>query len=206
MIRAALHLVDEEGAGALTLRSVAGRMNSSTATLYRHFTDRDDLVRQVVDAVFAAITLDEDLLATATWDQCVLHIAERLFAGMVRHRNVAPLMLEQVPAGPHALRLRERCLAVLLANGFDPERAVQTYATLARFVLGFGIQLRSESDRTSSDPERSGFATVDPVELPATARVESVGRIPLAEEFEYGLLLMITGLRAYQEQRGTASG
>jgi TetR/AcrR family transcriptional regulator, tetracycline repressor protein len=134
-------------------------------------------------AVFADIRLDEELLAAATWDQCIAHVAEMMFAAMVRHQNVAPLMVEQIPAGPHALRIRERCLTVLLANGFTPLNAVQTYATVARFVLGFAVQLRSESAQ--------GGQQATPL---------SVGSIPLAEEFDYGLQLMITGLRVHRKQ------
>jgi AcrR family transcriptional regulator len=196
LVRAALELVDEEGAAALTLRSLAARTGSGTATLYRHFHGREDLVGRVVDAVFGEIALDEDLLASAPWDRAARHVAEQMFEALARHPRVAPLVLEKPAAGTHALVLRERCLAVLLANGFDPAAAVRTYATLARFVLGFAIQTGSESDRTSGSGDELGPDTADSAKFPASAQVAAVGRIALAEEFAYGLGLMISGLRA----------
>ncbi|WNZ10829.1 hypothetical protein [Streptomyces sp. 11x1] len=36
-----------------------------------------------------------------------------------RHGNAARLPAEQIPVGPNALALRERCVAVLLKAGFE---------------------------------------------------------------------------------------
>jgi hypothetical protein len=119
-----------------------------------------------------------------------------MFEALARHPRVAPLVLEKPATGTHAVVLRERCLAVLLANGFDPAAAVRTCATLAHFVLGFAIQTGSESGRASGSADEPGPVTAGSAEFPASARVAPVGRIALAEEFAYGLGLMITGLRA----------
>ncbi len=58
IVTAALQIVDDEGADALSMRTLAQRLNSGTATLYRHFTSRADLVAAVVDKMFGAIELD----------------------------------------------------------------------------------------------------------------------------------------------------
>lgn len=178
LVRTALELVDEQGAEALTLRSLAAKLNSSTATLYRHFSSRDDLARHVADEIFAEVAVDEGRLAAQPWDRTLADVAEQLFTALVRHENAAALMLERAPAGPNALRVRVSCISALLADGFSRADAVRTYATFARFVLGFGIQLRSETGE------------------PAAPRQDAVDSVPLADEFAYGLRLMLTGLRA----------
>nr|WP_308280544.1 TetR/AcrR family transcriptional regulator C-terminal domain-containing protein [Streptomyces lincolnensis] len=53
-----------------------------------------------------------------------------------RHRNAARPMVEQIPLGPNAMALRERCVAVLLDSGLPPWVAAYAYATLSRYVLG----------------------------------------------------------------------
>ncbi|MDT0328544.1 TetR/AcrR family transcriptional regulator [Nocardiopsis lambiniae] len=193
IVGVALDLVDEEGAEALTLRSLATRMQSSTATLYRHFSGRADLARCVVDAVFAEVRLDEALVETSTWDVSIAHIAENMFTVLERHRNVAPLILSEIPMGPHALRLRERCLSVLVTNGFTPLNALRAYATLARYVLGFAVQAASEAASSGAAYRIEGHGELD---LPVTAYVQSVGPIALADEFHFGLELMMDGLRS----------
>ena len=49
IVTAALEIVDEQGADALSMRSLAQRLGSGTATLYRHFASRSELVSMVVD-------------------------------------------------------------------------------------------------------------------------------------------------------------
>ena len=57
-------LDEEEGADALSLRALAQRLESSTATLYRHFDSRADLLAQVVDRIFGEIDVDPGRAAT----------------------------------------------------------------------------------------------------------------------------------------------
>ena len=54
--RAALELVDEHGADALSMRSLAQRLGSGTATLYRHFANRAELVAMVVDRMLGEVS------------------------------------------------------------------------------------------------------------------------------------------------------
>lgn len=49
------------------------------------------------------------------------------------------------------MALRERCLAILLNNGFPPKLAAHTYAT-AHDVLGFAIQLGGSSGVVAGVP------------------------------------------------------
>jgi len=59
IVAAALAILDEEGADALSLRALAQRLESSTATLYRHFDSRADLLAQVVDRIFGEIDVEQ---------------------------------------------------------------------------------------------------------------------------------------------------
>src|SRR2546430_1768414 len=52
IVATALRIVDEQGADALSMRSLAQALDSGTATLYRHFANRAELIAQVVDRVF----------------------------------------------------------------------------------------------------------------------------------------------------------
>ena len=58
IIATALRIVDEEGAGALSMRTLAEHLGSGTAMLYRHFANRADLVAQVGDRVLGEVEFD----------------------------------------------------------------------------------------------------------------------------------------------------
>lgn len=196
ILATALRIVDEEGAEALSMRSLAQRLESGTATLYRHFGNRAALIAQVTDRVFAEVDLDAEALAELSWDQACRTVAQAMFEALGRHRRIAPLLIEQTPTGPNGMVLRERCLAVLLDGGLPPSLAARAYATLARYVLGFAIQLSGAGDAAEQARASEHFRHVPPEEFPATLAVAGSLPVPLEEEFAFGLELIVNGLRA----------
>jgi TetR/AcrR family transcriptional regulator, tetracycline repressor protein len=193
IVTTALQIVDDEGADALSMRTLAQRLDSGTATLYRHFTGRADLTAQVVDLVFASVEIDAAKLSTMTLQEACKTGAHTMFDALRRHPNVAPLLAEGVPIGPHALAAREALIAILLDNGFPPSLAARSYATLARYILGFAIQLTVHS--TAGHGElASVFHGLDPQLFPATLRVADHLPVPLEDEFALGLELIVNGL------------
>jgi AcrR family transcriptional regulator len=188
----ALQIVDEEGADALSMRTLAQRLGSGTATLYRHFANRGEVIAHVVDRMFSKVEFSAGELARMGWQRACKSFAQAMFEVLRRHRNVAPLLVEQVPIGPNAMAHRELLLAVLLDNGFTPQLAARSYATVARYVLGFAIQL---SGREPDDANLSGlFHTLGPRVFPATRAVADYLPVPLDEEFALGLELIVEGL------------
>ncbi|WP_431236213.1 TetR/AcrR family transcriptional regulator (plasmid) [Mycolicibacterium psychrotolerans] len=71
--------MDEDGADALSMGNLAQRLDSGTATLYRHFTGRADLVAQVVDGVLADAHLDDEATDGMAWQQACTTLAHSLF-------------------------------------------------------------------------------------------------------------------------------
>ena len=178
------------------MRTLAQRLNSGTATLYRHFANRSDLVAQVIDRVFGEIDYDAADIGSGSWQEICKSFARIMFDALRRHPNVAPLLIERVPLGPNAMAGRERVIALLLDSGFPPELAARSYATVARHVLGFAIQLTGHSTASEIDDAMASrqFRGVDPAEFPATLRVADHLPVPLEDEFEFGLELIINGL------------
>lgn len=196
IVSTALQIVDEEGADALSMRTLAQRLGSGTATLYRHFDSRAALIAHVVDRMFGSVELNSDELHAMAWQQALRTAAHTMFDALSRHQNAARLMVEQVPLGPKAMALRERCVAVLLGSGFPPRLAAYAYATLARYVLGFAVQVNSYEGAGRSEDAQAAvvFQRVDPGLFPATLAVASVMPVPIEDEFSFGLELLLSGL------------
>ena len=194
ILAAALELVDERGADALSMRSLAQRLESGTATLYRHFANRSELVAMMVDRMIGEIDFDVDAVAALPWQQACTSFAQHMFDALGRHGNVASLLIGHVPMGPNALARREKILATLLANGFPPVVAAHAYATLSRYVLGFAIQLAGSAAAEHDARLAAAFHELDPARYPATLAVADDLPVPLEEEFAYGLRLIVAGL------------
>lgn len=187
----ALELVDEEGAEALSMRSLAQRLGSGTATLYRHFANRAELVAMVVDRMLGEVAVAN----VRPWNQACITFAHSMFEALGRHGNAASLLIGHVPMGPNAMAQREFVLSVLLDAGFSVESAAHAYATLSRYILGFAMQVSSSTVTEQSDAAAAeGFGRLDPASYPATVAVAEHLPVPLAEEFSFGLQLLIAGL------------
>lgn len=191
ILAVALQLLDEQGAEALTMRRLAEALSSGTATLYRHFASREDLVAQVVDQVFAEMREGTacERLGELEWQSACRGLAHHMFLVLGRHPGAARLLVDVPPMGPNAMKQREHSLAILLASGFEPRMAAKTYATLARYVLGFAMQLSS-----TLGEDQHLFVGLDAARLPATHALASVLPVSLEEEFLFGLELMLQGL------------
>lgn len=202
IIATALEIVDEAGADALSMRTLAQRLDSGTATIYRHFADRADLLAHVVDRVFGEADLSAKDLRSMSWQQACASIARTMFYAFGHHPNLAPLLVQQVPIGPHAMRLREYCIAALLDNGFSPELAARSWATLGRYVVGFATQAYDQGTAgIDGTRQTSLFQDIDASRFPATVRVARSLPVSLEDEFTFGLDLILSGLSRLERSK-----
>jgi AcrR family transcriptional regulator len=204
IVTTALQIVDDEGADALSMRTLAQRLDSGTATLYRHFTGRADLIAHVVDLVFGSVEIDAAKVSAMPWQEACKTAAYVMFDVLRRHPNVAPLLGADVLIGPNAMAGREGLIAILLDNGFPPALAARSYATLARYILGFAIQLTSHRDDLDDAGLSQVFQNLDPRQFPAIVKVADSLPVPLDDEFAFGLDLIIDGLTQALARRGKA--
>ncbi|MCE5290800.1 MAG: TetR/AcrR family transcriptional regulator [Nocardiaceae bacterium] len=201
IIAMALQIVDEEGPDALSMRTLAQRLESGTATLYRHFSDRSELVAEVVDLMFADVDLEAINVDGLTWQDAARGLACAMFENFAKHRHAASLLADTVPIGPRALKVREKCLKLLLANGFPVELAARAYIALARYVVGFAIQLRNvPTQQIDAALLSTFFHALDPAAFQATHAVADFLPASLEEEFAFGLDLLIDGLSALHDR------
>src|SRR5580704_12618818 len=70
IVSVALEIVDEVGAD-FSMRLLADRLGSGTATLYRHLAGKDELMVYVVDRILGEVDIgtDADTLTSTTWQE-----------------------------------------------------------------------------------------------------------------------------------------
>jgi len=202
-VATARSIVDEEGADALSMRTLAERLGSGTATLYRHFANRAELVSHVVDAVLGEVEFAPDELAAMGWQDACRRMASVTFDVLRRHKNVAPLLLERVPMGANAMAQRERAIAFWVFNDFPPNLAGLIHATLARYVVAFATQPDHTSPTARDEsPPSDVFRGLDAAQFPATSSVAGSLPIPPQQEFSFGLELILRGLAELRTSDG----
>lgn len=198
IVDAALRIIDEEGAEALSMRSVAAQLNSSTSTLYRHFPSRATLIGAVIDRVLGEVDVDAANYASLGWRQGCEKVARETFEAFRRHRRAALLLADHTPGGRNAALVRERTLAVLMDAGLDVTVAARSGAMIGHLILGFAIQLGGDRDITDADRAalRKAVRALDLTQFPATAAVKQARwhPIPVEEEFAFALEMVLDGL------------
>jgi TetR/AcrR family transcriptional regulator, tetracycline repressor protein len=105
IVREALALLREDGAGALSMRRLADRLGVAPNALYTHVRGKADLVDGLIDQVYAGLELDPD--PAGDWPEQLAAISRDVRAQLLAHPAVVPLALQQPGLGPNSLRLGE---------------------------------------------------------------------------------------------------
>lgn len=132
----ALRLVDEQGVDALSLRTLAARLDVKAPSLYWHVAGKAELVAAVSDAVMGeAIDALPALDPVADWREWLAGALTALRTAMLAHRDGARI----VSAAHDSLRraeFTERAMARLVDAGVDGARAWILVLTGTRYALG----------------------------------------------------------------------
>ena len=79
IVAAATALVEDEGPDALTLRSLGSAIGADPSAVYRHLTDKDELLRAVGDHLLRDVV--DDLPGGRAWDDVARTLCLRLRSG-----------------------------------------------------------------------------------------------------------------------------
>jgi AcrR family transcriptional regulator len=197
IIAAAAELVDEVGPGQFSMRLLAQRLSSSTATLYRHFASKEEIFVHVVEHVLGEVPHHlPELTDQPTWQEQLAAVADALFETLKQHPKVVSLFDNHVPLGPRGLAGREAAIGILLANGFPPRTAARAYTAVGHYVIGFAGQLHVEDTTDPAEDQDLGafYRSLDPEHYPATVTTAPFLPNSLDEEFRFGLQLIVDGL------------
>jgi AcrR family transcriptional regulator len=206
IVRVASELVDEVGISAFNMRLLAERLNTSTTTLYRHVAGKEELMVYVVDQLLAEVEAAGDPGETrpSTWRDAARHGSLQFHRVLSEHPNLLPLLVTQVPIGPHGIAVRERIISTCVDFGFSPQLAARAYTTLAHYVIGFAVQQHAPG---APGPEQASalgeyYRGLDPQLYPHTvAAADHLTAVPLEDEFLEGLQFVIDGIDRARRRR-----
>ena len=198
VVQAAIQQADAAGLEAVTMRHVATALNVAPMALYRHISNRDDLIDAMIDVVFSEIVLP---LGGTGWKPAMRERALSLRDVLARHRWAIGLMESRRRPGPLNLRHHDAVIGKLRSAGFDVAMVAHAYSLLDGYIYGFAltrmnmpIGTRAEFDAMAQDM----FEPFPANEYPnlaefVTDHVLKPG-YDFAAEFEYGLDLILDGL------------
>ncbi|MFE7429447.1 TetR/AcrR family transcriptional regulator C-terminal domain-containing protein [Streptomyces sp. NPDC057545] len=172
-VRAALELLDEVGLSGLSLRKLGDKLGVQGPALYAHFRSKQDLLDQMAEAMLddKLAHLDED--PGQDWAEWLADRARVIRRALLSHRDGARLHAGSRPTEQASIL---PLIEPLLAAGFSEQEAEYAVLSVSRYTLGCAID---EQQR----PADADGAEAEPGEDPEAS-------------FEFGLRLVITGLRS----------
>src|ERR1700690_1568816 len=118
---AALAVVAADGYDALTMRSVAGVLDTGPASLYAHVVNKADIDELIIGRLCAQLVLPEP--DPATWRAQILDVCAQIRDQYLKYPGISRAALAMAPTDLDVLSVNERMLAILLAGGIEPQAA-----------------------------------------------------------------------------------
>jgi AcrR family transcriptional regulator len=115
-LEAALEIIDNEGLKALSIRRLGEVMNVNGASLYHHFSGKDEILVGVAQLALADVTAPRS--ESGTWRVWLPLNAYRTRQALIAHPELIPVMLRRVPLGIGSAEV-EASIARLLAEGVE---------------------------------------------------------------------------------------
>jgi AcrR family transcriptional regulator len=200
VVAEALAVIAEDGAQALTMRSLAARLGVVPGALYHHVGNKQQLQDLVLDGVLAEV--DVHLDPSLGWPEQLKLLAHRLRAVLERHPGVAAILKTRDPLGPHSLALAEAFLAPLQAAGFADRQAGLAFFLLLDYTVGFAVNSPATSvneqrvrDHAIRTQLHEFFRSLPPDRFPALVALgEHVWVDNRDQRFTAGLQVLVDGL------------
>ena len=191
----AVALLDEEGAGRLTMRHLADRLGVGTTTLYWHVDTKDDVIDLAIDAVFAEASPPDG--HGDDWRADITALLTDWRATLLRHPWSAALPLRQRPSiGPGFLAWMEFLQATLVRAGFTGRDVPAASWVLYSHVQGSATS--QNSLRWSAGEREAAQRLLDEHRdrYPTLAAQRHLLDDDWAGNFELGLAYVLDGLAA----------
>jgi len=129
----ALEIVDRDGLGGLSMRTLAAALGTGPMTLYNYVNDRGQLEELVAEAVISDVELPEP---SQDWLEDVRAVATALWQAVRRHPNVVPLVLTRRTVSSSSYAPAERLVEALARGGLDDVDLLAAFRAVLALVMG----------------------------------------------------------------------
>jgi TetR/AcrR family tetracycline transcriptional repressor len=197
VVKAAITLLDEVGLDGLTLRRLAKELNVQAPALYWHFKNKQELLDQMVVAMYAAEARARPPRAGEAWDDWLADRCRQIHNAQNAHRDGAMLAASTHPQDNQWPDI-EMQIDVMCQAGLSAGDALRALIALSNYVSGFTLEEQADRMRGQTGPDDAEFAAAMEMLAPYPRLSEALREVgdphgPTA--FESGLQMIMDGLR-----------
>lgn len=198
IVAAALDVLDEGGADAVTVRAVAQRLDVKAPALYWHVRDKQELLDEMGTEIQRRVQRSVGSGVTESWPGALADYARALRNEYLRHRDGARTFSGTRLTDPEVLRSQEPWLRQWTAAGLAIADLVTAAELVTAFVVGFVIEEQERAQSAAGDPERYAVENRDAALGEDAPLVRAAGhlRVSADDAFERQLGIVMAGLAA----------
>jgi len=153
VLASALDVINHEGVERLTIRRLAEALGVSPMAIYRHVTNKADLLDGALDLLMrdARVTAHDE----ADWIDWLCETFLRMRATLLAQSGALALIMSHASLGSQALGVMEEVLAKLSQRGIPPLAAARLFHHFMSYTLGSIAMLGPILQRDSelADPQ-----------------------------------------------------
>ena len=193
VLEEAVRFVDREGLEALTMRKLGAELGVEAMSLYNHVPNKDALLDGMVEVLLGELEVPPE---NRGWEERIREGYGAFRRLAHEHPNVFPLLVNRPPETMDGVWLVEEFLRTLEEAGFGKETALHAFRTLSSYTFGYAMaEIRGFA--LEPDGSRLGAHGLSPEEFPRLCELKpQLENVDHDAEFEFGLDLILSGLRA----------
>jgi len=193
VLEEAVRFVDREGLEALTMRKLGAELGVEAMSLYNHVPNKSALLDGMVEVLLGELKVPPE---NHGWEERIRE-GYRAFRRLAhQHPNVFPLLVNRPPDTMDGVWLVEEFLRTLQEAGFGKETALHAFRALSSYTFGYAMaEIRGFA--LEPDGSRLGAHRLSSEEFPRLSELRpQLENVDHDAEFEFGLDLILSGLRA----------
>jgi AcrR family transcriptional regulator len=198
IVSEAIALLDGYGVKGLTMRRLAERLGTGSATLYWHMRTKDEVLELALDAIFGEIPVPSQ--AHRDWKNDLRSMMLGWRAAMLRHPWTTALPGRPL-LGPNILLRMEFLQATLVRAGFGKEHLGPVTWALANYVMGVATAQVNWHMRSEERPVAQNFLNAHREQYPTLASQGYMLYDDRDAAFKWGLTYLFDGIDARRSRR-----
>jgi AcrR family transcriptional regulator len=136
ILDAALALLAEHGADAVTIRGIAARVAVAPNAVYTYFPDKAAVLQGLVEQLLSRVNHNRFTDPSLPWRDRIQTLALELRAELFAHPGAVHLMLGNPLNGPNAQAVSDTLLSILADAGLNPQDASNAAHLINVHILG----------------------------------------------------------------------
>ncbi|NIY66214.1 TetR family transcriptional regulator [Streptomyces malaysiensis] len=149
VVDTALGVIATEGYEALTMRRLAGALDTGPASLYAHVVNKADLDELLIGRLCAELVLPEP--DPAAWREQIRGVCTQIRDQYLKYPGISRAALAMAPTDLETVRVTEGMLAILLAGGVAPQAAAWAIDALLLYVAAYCLEVSIARRRSADD-------------------------------------------------------